>query len=103
MPLDTRAQSATITHMTNLLFETAKQYLGTGALVRLVFTKKDGTERVLIGTRNLDRIPTELHPKGSETEKKSDAFPVYDVDAGGWRSFKPDTLKAVELLPEASA
>ena len=100
--LDIASPSATITHMTNLLFESAKQYLGTGALVRLVFTKKDGTERVLIGTRNLDRIPAELHPKGSETEKKSDAFPVYDVEAGGWRSFKPDSLTAVQLLPDPS-
>lgn len=89
--------------MTNLLFETAKQYFGTGALVRVTFTKKDGTERVLIGTRNPDRIPAELHPKGTETEKKGDAFPVYDVEAGGWRSFKPDTLLAVEMLPDETS
>jgi len=100
--LDIASLSDTITHMTNPLFETAQQYFGTGATVRLVFTKKDGTERVLIGTRNPDRIPAELHPKGSETEKKGDAFPVFDIEAGGWRSFKPDSLMAVELLPETS-
>lgn len=98
-PLDTTSPSDTITSMSNLLFETAQQYFGTGALVRLVFTKKDGTERVLVGTRNLQLIPPELHPKGSEADKKGDAYPVFDVEAGGWRSFKPDSLKAVELLP----
>lgn len=79
------------------LYETAKQYLDDGAVVRLVFTKKNGTERVLFGTRNIRHIPPEDHPKGSEQSRKSDTLPVYDLEAKGWRSFKPDSLKAVEF------
>jgi hypothetical protein len=83
------------------LYETAKQYLDNGAVVRLVFTKKDGTERVLVGTRNITMIPSDHHPKGSEQSRKSDTLPVYDLEAQGWRSFKPDSLKAVEVHPPA--
>ena len=83
----------------NSLYENAKQHLDGGAVVRLVFTKKDGTERVLVGTRNPLLIPSDDHPKGTEHSRTSDTLPVYDLEAKGWRSFKPDSLKSVEVLP----
>ena len=83
------------------LYETAKRYLDDGAVVRLVFTKKDGTERVLVGTRNTTIIPSDDHPKGGEQSRKSDTLPVYDLEAKGWRSLKPDSLKTVEVYPPA--
>jgi hypothetical protein len=46
-------------------------------------------------------IPSDHHPKGSEQSRKSDTLPVYDLEAKGWRSFKPDSLKAVEVHPPA--
>jgi hypothetical protein len=59
--------------------------------LKVTFTKKDGSVRVMHCTRKLDLIPTVAHPK---TEKKppEDSLPVFDLEAMGWRSFKFDAV-----------
>ena len=62
------------------------------------FTKKDGTTRYLICTRDLNRIPVEFRPKGIETP--SDPKPttsVFDVDLQKWRSFINNTVTSWSL------
>jgi hypothetical protein len=66
-------------------------------LVKVVFVKKDGTDRTMMATLNEDLIPEDKKPKG--TGKKVDngnTFAVYDVEADGWRSFNYDTVKEVD-------
>jgi hypothetical protein len=61
------------------------------------FTKKDGSDRVMVCTRSPNLIPTEFQPKTSETEETtevSDNIRVFDVEKQGWRSFNFATLKA---------
>lgn len=64
-------------------------------IVTLSFTKKDGTERVMKCTRNLNLIPTEFQPK-SETKNESetgDNIRVFDIEKQGWRSFNFSSVK----------
>jgi len=60
----------------------------------IVFTKKDGTERVMRCTLNSAMIPADKHPKSDSTVKpRTDAVQaVYDLDADGWRSFSWDSV-----------
>jgi hypothetical protein len=67
-------------------------------VVVFTFKKKDGSERVMRGTTNLDLIPASKHPKsvteGAEgTRKVNDSvIAVFDLDADEWRSFIIDNL-----------
>lgn len=61
-------------------------------LVKVVFTKKDGTQRSLLGTLNPSLIPEEKQPKGSNRVHSVESQPVYDVEKDDWRSFRWDSL-----------
>ena len=68
--------------------------------VLVTFTKKDGTERVLKCTLAESRIPSDHAPKAKGDTKTSDAaLAVYDVESAGWRSFRWDSIKQVEVQP----
>lgn len=60
-------------------------------LVEVTFIKKDGTERVMICTRNLDIVPEYAHPT-MEFNDREDFYRVYDVEKDGWRSFNEDQV-----------
>lgn len=62
--------------------------------VEVTFTKKDGTERVMICTLNEDVVP----PTGDKmrtVKRNESAQPVFDVVAKEWRSFRWDSVKSV--------
>lgn len=65
--------------------------------VRVIFTKKDGTERYMNCT--LKPELTENYEKKTDKTKEVnlDVCPVYDLDAKGWRSFRYDSVKVVEF------
>ena len=67
-------------------------------VVTVNFIKGDGTERTMKCTLKQDLVPQVV----SENVKKvrtisNDVLPVYDVDAQGWRSFRWDSIKSVEI------
>jgi hypothetical protein len=67
-------------------------------VVTVNFVKNDGTERTMKCTLSKEMVP----PVMSENVKKvraisSDVLPVYDIDAQGWRSFRWDSIKSVEI------
>ena len=66
--------------------------------VTLTFTKKDGSDRVMKCTTNPTYImfkdPSILESK-SDRKVNEDVMPVFDLDAGGWRSFRCDSIKSV--------
>jgi hypothetical protein len=66
--------------------------------VTLTFTKKDGSDRVMKCTTNPTYImfkdPSILESK-SDRKVNENVMPVYDLDAGGWRSFRWDSIKSV--------
>lgn len=65
-------------------------------VVKVTFTKADGTERTMKATRNFALIPAEALPKSSGRAENPDVCPVFDVEAQGWRSFRYDSIKQVE-------
>lgn len=66
--------------------------------VTVTFTKKDGSDRIMKCTTNPTYImfkdPSILESK-SDRKVNEDVMPVYDLDAGGWRSFRWDSIKSV--------
>jgi hypothetical protein len=75
--------------------------------VTVVFTKKDGTERIMLCTTNKDIIPVEpIHESNTsnpidfpkkERKANEDVMPVYDLEAGHWKSFRWDSVKQIKL------
>ena len=82
-----------------------KEQLQNG-VVTVVFEKKDGTERTMRATLSDLYVPqvepvmlSEYDgqvPKGRQLNDNVQA--VWDIDAGGWRSFRYDSVK--QLLKE---
>ena len=66
--------------------------------VTVTFTKKDGSERIMKCTTNPTYIMfKEPASVESKREKKinEDVMPVYDIEAGHWKSFRWDSIKQV--------
>lgn len=69
-----------------------------GCILQFKFVKiSTGEERQANGTRNMNMIPTDQHPKGDYTEQMSKtenqkAITYYDLDKMAWRSFSRETL-----------
>ncbi len=85
-----------------------KSHLAYGP-VTVIFTKKDGTERVMECTTNKDIIPADpVHttntdnpidfPKPKKERKvNEDVMNVYDLEAKAWKSFRWDSIKQVRF------
>lgn len=69
-------------------------------VVNVTFTKKDGTLRTMPCTLNRDLIPAEHAPKGDAQERKNSEVvqPVFVTDAGGWRSFRWDSVQEYAVV-----
>lgn len=75
--------------------EWLNEYLSESELT-VIFTKKDGSDRTMRCTRNLDSIPFDRHPKSTETvSATTDALRAFDLDLQEWRSFNISTLKHI--------
>lgn len=81
------------------MIENFQRHLRNG-FVEVTFTKKDGSERILKGTCNLNLISPQYHPKTSEssaestpTRKVSDAvINAFDIEKQEWRSIRKDSI-----------
>ena len=62
----------------------------------VTFLKLDGDERIMTCTKNLKVIPEAHHPKTDKKIKEGNVN-VWDLNAQGWRSFKYDRVKKVEM------
>lgn len=67
--------------------------------LRLVFTKKDGTERKMQCTLSSKRIPIFKQPKGGSPTRVTtgSSLCVYDTQAQDWRSFRWENLKSINI------
>jgi hypothetical protein len=65
------------------------------------FEKNDGTERVMKCTLKQDLVPQKVYETKRINEQvravSDEVLPVYDVEANGWRSFRWDSIKSVEI------
>ena len=64
-------------------------------ICKVVFTKKNGDERIMHCTLQEDLLPQQVEIEEAIQKKKPnpDVLAVWDVDAQGWRSFRWDTIK----------
>jgi hypothetical protein len=72
-------------------------------VVKVTFTKKDGSERVLTCTLNSALIPqkvteSEVVEGKPERAKSTESLAVYDVELDGWRSFRWDSIRLVDFV-----
>ena len=56
-------------------------------LVTVTFTKKNGEEREMVCTRNMELVPPSAWPAGKIEITNESNVRVWDVKAQGWRSF----------------
>jgi hypothetical protein len=64
--------------------------------IRVVFTKKDGTDREMLCTLAEGNIPSEKQPTAKENGSASEsAVRVFDIEKQEWRSFRWDSVKTV--------
>lgn len=71
--------------------------------VRIVFTKADGTERVMRCSLNPSLLPAAT-PKESKTARavSTETLAVYDLENEGWRSFRYDSVIEVSYIERGS-
>jgi hypothetical protein len=72
--------------------------------IKITFTKKDGTERVMRCTLDPNKLP--VHETNTdnpidfpETKRKvsTETMAVFDLDVQGWRSFTKKSVKCVDF------
>lgn len=67
--------------------------------VSVVFIKKDGTERTMRCTLKADLLPVHEIKEDKKDRKISvNTIAAYDLDAKGWRSFRVDSIKSINLI-----
>ena len=84
-----------------------KSHLAYGP-VTIVFTKKDGTERVMECTTSPKLVPLveeKVHETNTDNpidfpkvkKVNEEVMPVYDLEAKHWKSFRWDSIKQVRF------
>lgn len=67
------------------------------SVLTVTFTKVDGTNRVMRCTLMQSYLPEEFKSRAPMlTETAPQTVSVWDVDAGGWRSFRLDTVTNIQ-------
>jgi len=61
-------------------------------VVKVIFTKKDGTERVLICTLRQDLIDYEYDFSRKPRRRSDEVLAVWDLESKDWRSFRIDSV-----------
>lgn len=82
---------------------TAENKAGIQALLRqgaatIVFTKKDGSERVMKCTLQEGVVVPHEKTTDRVKEPKDDILPVWDIEANAWRSVTIPNIKTVEFI-----
>jgi hypothetical protein len=65
-------------------------------IARVHFTKKNGEEREMVCTWNIDLIPTDKHPSGKGCPYDANQVRVFDLEEMEWRSFLEDSVISLE-------
>jgi hypothetical protein len=66
--------------------------------IKITFTKKDGTERVMRCTLDPNKLPVQESTETNANRKVStETMAVFDLDVQGWRSFTKKSVKCVDF------
>lgn len=77
-----------------LLIEQLKKKLRSGQIVKFAYLKSNGDIRVAHGTTNVDFVKDKIRGWGESRENYATTA-YYDLEKGGWRSFRWENLIAV--------
>ena len=66
-------------------------------IANVTFTKADGTERVMKCTLVDEYIPNTDERTSTRAVNES-VLPVWDIDKNAWRSFRIDSVKAIQVI-----
>lgn len=77
-----------------LLIEQLKKKLRSGQIVKFAYLKSNGDIRVAHGTTNVDFVKDKIRGWGDSRENYATSA-YYDLEKGGWRSFRWENLIAV--------
>lgn len=64
----------------------------TESIVRVEFTKLDGSHRSMLCTKNSASIPAASMPNGVGKKPNNTVISVYDLEKSSWRSIKIDNI-----------
>ena len=82
--------------------EVTKKYLHEEDQVLVTFKKKDGTDRVMKCSLKAGIVPPATKEDPASQKKvrtiSDEVCVVYDVEKEGWRSFRWDSVKLVEVV-----
>ena len=71
--------------------------------IKITFTKKDGTERVMRCTLDPNKLPVQESTETNANRKVStETMAVFDLDVQGWRSFTKKSVKCVDFTTHRS-
>ena len=79
-----------------------RDFLNDHPIVRIRFRKVNGDQRTMIATNDTRFMPTDAVPVFDGTHNYHTSYPVFDIHAQAWRSFKPDNLIDMEALDPAT-
>ena len=83
--------------MTEFIREEVKAGLQS-AVATVVFQKVDGSLRTMRCTLMEDHLPERKTPSTTmQRSENDDVLAVFDLEAGGWRSFRLDSIKAISF------
>lgn len=77
-----------------LLVEQLKKKLRSGQIVKFAYLKKNGSIRIAFGTTNPNFVADKVCGWGESRENYATSA-YYDLEKGGWRSFRWENLIAV--------
>lgn len=66
--------------------------------IRVTFTKVNGDVRIMNCTLRAESLPRQTDLEEHTTKKNPNVLAVWDIDSVGWRSFRIDSVTAVEKL-----
>lgn len=68
------------------------------------FTKKNGENRQLTCTLNMNMVEKEYHPKesGVARPKNLDVIAAFDLEKQAWRSFRVDSVNSFRVTENAN-
>ena len=85
-----------MTEEQNSLVEKLKKKLHEGE-TQFTYRKKNGEERMAVGTLNKEIYGEENAPKGTEAKLADNVIRYFDMNSAGWRSFIAENLIAIEI------
>lgn len=69
-----------------------------GSIATVVFEKADGTLREMRCTLRPEYLPPQLLQEGAVARAENlSVLSVWDIENGGWRSFRMDSIKSITL------